>query len=272
MARRRLSIFMILALLWLAPGARADAAERMTVARQEYAYDPRADMVTLDLSTVYSGSDAEGFRMLYRRMGADGYSKAKMDYYREMYGTAIEAAPVLVTDNADTVETRERYRIVLAGPDDEALRHRFPIYPDLLRGFFSGLPSMIQQPYPLDATLDRRDIVTVTAPTLGTYSVPDGAVANPAFTFTRTASARPGHVELDYRLRFRTAAVPVEGFTQYRASIELMDHNVYAWIDLDRDLYHRYYRAIPRIAQAAGVIVLLTAVAGIWWSFRQRIL
>jgi hypothetical protein len=259
----------ILAALWLASGARADGIERSTVARQEYAYDPRDDVVTLELSTVYSGSDAEGFRTLYRRMGPDGYAQAKLEYYREMYGTAIEAAPVSVMDAGDTVEARERYQIVLAAPDDDALRHRFPIYPDLLRGFFSSLPNTIQQPYPLDGTLDRRDIVTVTAPTLGTYAVADGAVSNPAFTFTRKAEARSGRIEMDYHLHFQADNVSPADFARYTADIERMDHNVFAWIDLDRDLYHRYYRDIPRIVQGAVAIALLAAL-GAWWFVGRR--
>src|ERR1700743_1042579 len=90
MARRGRSIIMLLAALWTAsvawpPGARGDDAARTTVARQDYAYDPGTESVTLDLVTVYSGQDAEAFRALYREMGAEGYSRAKLDYYRTMY-------------------------------------------------------------------------------------------------------------------------------------------------------------------------------------------
>jgi len=252
MARRR-SIILLLATLWLSPTA--DGAERMTVARQNYAYSPRTDAVTLDLSTVYSGSDAEAFRDLYRRLGPDGYAQAKLDYYRTMYSAIAEAAPATVKDGGDTIETRELYTVSLADPDDDDLKHRFPIYPDLLRGFFSALPPMIQQPYKLDGTLDRRDIVTVTAPTLGTYTLRDGAVTSPTFAFTRKATASSGRVELDYHLRFLANSVPTADFEQYRADIERMDHNIYAWIDLDRDLYHRYYRDLPTIARGTAIVL-----------------
>jgi hypothetical protein len=267
MTRQRRSIILLFAALW---PITATGAERMTAARQDYAYDPRAKAVTLDLTTVYSGIDAGRFRDLYRRLGRDGYDQAKLDYYRGMYGAAAETAPLTVKDDPDrdTVETHERYKVSLAGSDDDELKHRFPIYPDLLRGFFVQLPPTIQQPYALDGTLDRRDIVTVTAPTLGTYTIGDGGVADSYFTFTRKASAGPGRVEMDYRLRFLADSVPIADFAQYSADIERMDHNIFAWIDLDRDVYHRFYRDIPKIIRGVAAVVLLGA--GVWWFFRKR--
>jgi hypothetical protein len=262
MVGQRRSIGVVLAVLWFAPAAWADGAGRLTVARQNYAYSPRTDSVTLELATVYSGSDAEGFRALYGQLGTDGYSKAKLDYYGTMYSTVAEAAPPAVKDGGDTIETWELYAISLADPDDDELKHRFPIYPDLLRGFFSSLPPTVQQPYALDGTLERRDIVTVTAPTMGTYQVRDGAVAGGAFAFTRKATASAGRVELDYRLRFLASSVPVADYEHYRTDIERMDHNIYAWIDLDRDLYRRYSQDIPKIARAVAA-PLLIAVAGL---------
>ena len=267
MAQRQGPVILLLAALWL--GHAANAAERTTVARQTYAYSPRNDAVTLDLTTVYSGSDAEGFRALYRRLGPDGYAQAKLDYYRTMYSAVAETAPPAVKDSGDTVETRELYTVSLADPDDDDLKHRFPIYPDLLRGFFSSLPPTVQQPYQLDGTLDRRDIVTVTAPTLGTYALRDGEVTSPAFAFTRKAAAGPGRVELDYRLRFLAGSVPVADYEQYRAEIERMDHNIYAWIDLDRDLYHRYYRDIPKIVRGAAILLAAAAILA-WLAVRLR--
>jgi len=247
------------------------AAERTTEARQNYAYDPRTETVTLELTTIYTGEDADRFRDLYRRIGQDGYDRAKMDYYRGMYGTVAETMPLAVTDCTDTVETRERYTVSLPRFDDDLLKHRFPIYPDLLRGFFAQLPTMIQQPYKLDGTLDRRDIVTVTAPTLGAYEVGDGAVSDRYFTFTRTASASSGRIEMDYRLRFLADQVPVADFVEYGADIARMDHNIFAWIDLDRDVYHRYYRDIPNLIRGVAAAALLLAGAALgWWFFRKH--
>jgi hypothetical protein len=270
MGVRRYSIILLLTAPWLAPAAGADSAQRMTVARQHYAYDPEAGTVTLDLTTVYSGIDAERFRDLYQRIGPDGYDRAKLDYYRGMYGAIAETMPPSVKDDRDTVETRERYTVSLADPDDDDLKHRFPIYPDLMRGFFAQLPPAIQQPYALDATLDRRDIVTVTAPTLGTYAIPDSAVSDAYFIFSRQGSAGSGRVEMDYRLRFLTNAVPVADFAEYSADIARMDHNIFAWIDLDRDIYHRYYRDMPRIIRGMAAIAVSVVVAGAWWFIRKR--
>jgi hypothetical protein len=269
MGVRRHSIILLLAAQWLAPVAGADSAARITVARQDYAYDPGTGIVRLDFTTVYSGSDAERFRDLYHRIGPDGYDKAKLDYYREMYGAIAEAAPTAVKNDRDTVETRERYTVSLADPDDDELKHRFPIYPDLLRGFFAQLPATIQQPYALDGTLDRRDIVTVTAPTLGIYDVRDSSVADAYFTFSRKATTGSGWVGMDYRLRFLTDSVPVADFAAYSADIARMDHNVFAWIDLDRDIYHRYYRDMPKIIRGVAAIVLLGTALG-WWFFGKR--
>ena len=268
---RRHSIILLLAALWLAPAARADSAERMTVARQDYAYDPGTRVVTLDLGTVYTGQDADMFRALYARIGPSGYSRAKLDYYRTMYDAIAEAAPPAVKDDRDrnVIEAREHYAINLAQPDDEEPAHRFAIYPDLLRGFFAQLPPTIQQPYTLDGTLDRRDIVTVTAPTLGTFEVPDSGVSNPAFSFTRKAIIAPGRVELDYRLRFLTDRVPSADFEQYRADIARMDHNIFAWIDLNRDFSHRYYRDMPKIIRGVAAAVLCGVALG-WWFLRKR--
>jgi hypothetical protein len=269
MARRRRSIIMLLAALSLT-AAEAIAADRMTEARQNYAYDPRTESVTLDLTTVYSGIDAERFRDLYRQIGADGYSKAKLDYYRGMYGNVAQATPLALNDNRDTIETRERYTFSLANPDDDDLKHRFPIYPDLLRGFFAQLPPTIERPYPLDSTLDRRDIVTVSAPTLGTYAIRDADISDGYFAFTRKTSTGSGHIKMDYRLRFLADSVPVAEFAAYSADIERMDHNIFAWIDLDRDFYHRHYRDIPTMIRgAAATLVLAGAVLG-WWLFRKR--
>jgi hypothetical protein len=271
MGVRRHAIILLLAALWLAPAARADNAERMTVARQDYAYDPRTRIVTLDLGTVYTGQDADMFRSLYARIGPDGYSRAKLDYYRTMYDAIAEAAPPAIKDDRahNVIEARERYTVTLAQSDDEEPAHRFAIYPDLLRGFFSQLPATIQQPYALDGTLDRRDIVTVTAPMLGTYEVRDSGVSNPAFSFTRKAITAPGRVGLDYRLRFLTDRVAVADFEQYRADIARMDNNVFAWIDLDRDVYRRYYRDMPKIIRGVAAAVLLGAALG-WWFLRRR--
>jgi len=269
MARLRRSIILLPAALWLASAARADGAERMTVARQTYAYSSGTESVTLDLSTIYSGPDAEGFRDLYRRLGPDGYAQAKLDYYRTMYSDVAEAAVPTVKDGGDTVETRELYTVSLADTDDD-LKHRFPIYPDLLRGFFSTLPPTIQQPYKLDRTLDRRDIVTVTAPTLGTYTLRDGAVTSPTFAFTRKATASSGRVELDYHLRFLADSVPTADFEQYRADIERMDHNIYAWIDLERDFYHRHYRDMPKIIRGVAIAGLAVLAGSICLFVRRR--
>ena len=272
MGVRRHSIILLLAAPWLAPAVWADSPGRTVVARQDYAYDPGTATVTLDLATVYGGEDAARFRALYRRLGTDGYDRAKLDYYRGMYGAVTETAPLAVRDDpgGDTVETRERYKISLADGEDDALKHRFPIYPDLMRGFFAQLPTTIQQPYMLDATLDRRDIVTVTAPTLGTYSLQDGAVSDSYFAFTRKASAGSGRVEMDYRLRLLTDRVPVADFVAYSADIARMDHNIYAWIDLDRDVYRRYYRDIPKIARGAAAVLLLSGLMLAWWIRRRR--
>jgi len=269
MTRQRRSIILLLAALW---PITATGAERMTTARQDYAYDPKTNAVTLDLTTVYSGIDAGRFRDLYQRLGRDGYDQAKLDYYRGMYGAVAETAPLTIKDDpdSDTVETRERYTVSLAESEDDDLKHRFPIYPDLLRGFFARLPPMIQQPYALDATLDRRDIVTVTAPTLGTYRVADGDVADGYFAFTREASAGPGRVEMDYRLRFLTDRVPVADFAGYSADIERMDHNIFAWIDLDRDFSHRNYWDLPKIIRGVAAAVLLGAALGGWFWRRRR--
>jgi hypothetical protein len=269
MARRRQLIPLLLVAPWLMSATGAVGAERMTVARQHYAYDPEAGTVTLDLTTVYSGIDAERFRDLYQRIGPDGYDRAKLDYYREMYGAIAETMPPAIRDDSDTVETRERYTVSLAEPDDDELKHRFPIYPDLMRGFFAQLPATIQQPYVLDGTLDHRDIVTVTARTLGTYAIQDSAVSDAYFTFTRKANTGSGRVEMDYRLRFLTDSVPVTDFATYSADIARMDHNVFAWIDLDRDVYHRYYRDMPKIIRGLAAALLVVVALG-WWLFGKR--
>jgi hypothetical protein len=272
MRAHRLSIILLLGVLGTAPTARAFDAEPNTVARQDYRYDPRAGSVTLDLTTIYRGRDADDFRAAYTRLGQAGYAKAKLDYYRTMYDSVAEAAAPTIKDDPgrNVIETSERYTMSLAGLEDDTELHRFAIYPDLLRGFFSSLPAALQRPYPLDAAFDRRDIVTVDAPTLGTYAISDGAENGRYFAFTRTASGRPGHVAMDYRLRFLADHVPVEDFEQYRADIERMDHNVYAWIDLDRDFYHRYYRDIPRMIVAAAVAGLAAIVATGWWLLQRR--
>jgi hypothetical protein len=272
MGVRRHSIILLLAALSLAPAARADSAERTTVARQDYAYDPGTRVVTLDLGTVYTGQDADMFRSLYARIGPDGYSRAKLDYYHGMYGAIVETAPLAVRDDPDrgTVETRERYAISLAEPEDDEFKHRFPIYPDLLRGFFAQLPATIQQPYILDGTIDRRNVVTVSAPTLGTYSLQDGEVWDSYFAFTRKANAGSGRVEMDYRLRFLTDRVPVADFAEYSADVARMDHNIFAWIDLDRDVYHRYYWDMPKIIRGVAAVVLLSGAVFGWWFFRKR--
>ncbi len=48
MGERRHSIILLLAMLWLAPAAMADSAERKTVARQDYSYDPTPSILTLN--------------------------------------------------------------------------------------------------------------------------------------------------------------------------------------------------------------------------------
>ena len=270
MARQRRSIIFLLAALW-PPASWADGAEQITVARQTYIYSPRTDSVYLDLTTAYSGADADAFRARYRQMGADGYAQAKLDYYRTMYSAIAVAAPVTVKDGGDTVETRERYTISLADPDDEMLKHRFPIYPDLLRGFFSSLPPTIEQPYRIQGTPDRRDVVTVDAPTLGTYALGGGAVSGNYFDFTRNARAWSGHIEMDYRLRFHGDSVAVADYAQYSADIERMDHNIYAWIDLDRDFYHRHARDMPRIVRGVAIAGLALLACMGWWLVRRRI-
>jgi len=75
---------------------------------------------------------------------------------------------------------------------------------------------------------------------------------------------------MDYRLRFLTGSVSPEAFERYRADIEEMDHNIYAWIDLDRDFYHRYYRDIPRMMRGAAVILAIALGGGIWWVMRRH--
>lgn len=268
---RHLSIILLLGALWTGP-IRAEQAEPTTVARQNYRYDPGARSVTLDLTTVYSGGDAQSFREFYAKTGADGYAKAKLDYYRTMYDGVAEAAPPAVKDDAgrNTIETTERYTISLAGLEDDEELHRFAIYPDLMRGFFSRLPPLVYHPYPLDAGFYQRDIVTVDASTLGLYAIPGGTVSSAYFTFTRNARALPGHIELDYRLRFLADSVPVGEFEGYRADIERMDRNIYAWIDLDRDFYHRYYRDIPKMIQIGAAVAGFVVIIGAWWLLRRQ--
>jgi hypothetical protein len=271
MARQGQSIVILLVAIWLAPAAYAGSAERSTLERQDYTYDPRTGTVTLDLMTVYSGHDADVLRALFTNIGWGEYSRAKLVYYRRMYGAIAETAqPVVEDDNErNIIEIREHYKVSLAEPDDD-LKHRFPIYPDLLRGFFAQLPATIQQPYALDGALDRRDIVTVTALTLGTYAIQDSAVSDGYFTFTRKASAGAGRVEMDYGLRFLADRVPVTDFAAYTADIARMDHNIFAWIDLDRDVYHRYYRDIPKIIRAVAAIVLVVGAVFARWLLRKR--
>src|SRR5580693_985942 len=106
-----LSIILLLSALSFAPAAGADdGAGPTTVARQNYAYDPKTKTVTLDLKTVYSGCDAELFRVFYARTDAQAYSKAKLDYYRTMYDTVAEATPPTVKDDhgRNVIETAER--------------------------------------------------------------------------------------------------------------------------------------------------------------------
>jgi hypothetical protein len=270
MRAHRLSIILLLGALWAA-AARAGEAEPTTVARQDYTYDPRAKTVTLALTTVYSGRDADAFRLFYANAGQEGYRTAKLDYYRTMYDAVAEAAPPKVKDDRNAIETTEHYTVSLAEAEDDEPLHKFPIYPDLLRGFFSKLPPTIRQPYPLDAALDRRDIVTVTAPTLGSYELRGAEVSGRYFTFTRNARSLPGHVEMDYRLRFLASGVPVAEFEQYRADIEEMDHSIYSWIDLDRGLHRRYYRDIPTMIRGAGLVAVIVALAtGIWWFAARK--
>jgi len=271
MRAHRLSIILLLAMPWIAP-VRAGETGPTTVARQNYSYDTRTQTVTLDLKTAYSGGDADLFRQIYAKAGADAYTKAKLDYYRTMYDAVAAAAPPVVTDDPgrNTVETAERYTIGLGGLEDDEQLHRFAIYPDLLRGFFSRLPAQVHHPYPLNAAFDQRDIVTVDAPTLGLYEIRSGAVSSAYFGFTRQVRARPGHIEMDYRLRFLADSVPVGDFERYRGDIERMDHNIYAWIDLDRDFYHRYYQDIPAILRSGGAAILIAALGGAIWLLRRR--
>jgi hypothetical protein len=271
MAPRRQWIVTLLAALWLAPAAYAVSAERSTVERQDYTFDPRTGTVTLDLLTTYSGHDADVLRALFTNIGWGEYGRAKLVYYRRMYGAIAETAQPAVEDDHERniIEIREHYKVSLAETEDEDLKHRFPIYPDLLRGFFSQLPATIQQPYALDGTLDRRDIVTVTAPTLGTYAIQDSSVTDADFAFTRKANTGSGRVEMDYRLRFLADTVPVADFATYSADIARMDHNIFAWIDLDRDVYHRYYRDMPRIIRGVAALAVVGVALG-WWFLRRR--
>jgi hypothetical protein len=273
MHARRLSIILLLGALWTAPAARADdGTQPATVARQNYTYDPNSKSITLDLKTIYSGRDADLFRQFYAKAGGDGYRHAKLGYYRTMYDAVAEAAPPMVKDDRErnTIEMTERYTISLADLEDDQQLHRFPIYPDLMRGFFSRLPPLVHHPYPLDPGFNQRDIVTVDAPTLGLYAIPGATVSSPYFTFTRSARALAGHLEMDYRLRFLLDNVPAGEFEQYRSDIEQMDHNIYAWIDIDRDFYHRHYRDIPKMVRGAGLAALLILPGAAYWLVRHR--
>jgi len=108
----------------------------------------------------------------------------------------------------------------------------------------------------------------VTAPTLGTYAIPDSFVSDAYFVFTRKADTGSNRVEMDYRLRFLTGSVPVADFAAYSADVARMDHNIFAWIDLDRDVYYRYYRDVPRIIRGLAAAVLVVVTLG--WSFLRR--
>jgi len=131
-----------------------------------------------------------------------------------MYDAVAEAAAPKVKDDRDhdVIETTERYTISLDGLEDNEPLHWLPIYPDLMRGFFSRLPAQVHHPYPLNVAFDQRDIVTVDAPTLGLYAIRNGAVSSPYFTFLRRVDARPGHIEVDYCLHFLADSVPAGEF------------------------------------------------------------
>jgi hypothetical protein len=75
---------------------------------------------------------------------------------------------------------------------------------------------------------------------------------------------------MDYRLRFLADTVPVADFAEYSADTERMDHNVFAWIDLDRDVYHRYYRDVPNIIRGVAAAVLVVGAVFARWFLRKR--
>jgi len=52
----------------------------------------RGEEVTALTALWPKGIDAGRFRDLYRRLGRDGYDRAKLDYYHGMYGAVTETA------------------------------------------------------------------------------------------------------------------------------------------------------------------------------------
>ena len=234
-------------------------AEATTVARQNYTWNADTGAIDMVFRITYSAQDADLFRGIYANLGREKYDRTKLDYLQKIYKDLAETKPLSVQDDREKneVETLESYSLAYQAVKDNQIEHRFPVYPTLLRGFFAELPATRQHPYALNETLNRRNIVTLDIPTLGKFAIRDATLFGKGLIFTRKVHSEADSLVLDYGLKFVTDRVSAADFPKLRADIRKMDTGIYAWIDINRGFYRRYYQDFPRIVLGLFAVILL---------------
>jgi thioredoxin-like negative regulator of GroEL len=205
------------------PGQQLDGP--LVTSRAEF--DLRAGVekeASVEVRTIYRGSEADGLRRRLRRQSAAEIGADYLDYYKGRYPTIHAQNAPKVTDDlrANQIEVTESYRLERAFEVLDSGKRQFSVEAELINAHLHKLSLASRAtPFELEYPVDETQSIRIRLPSAFPVKDEKFEIDCPQFHYDSQVSHDANDVLLQYRYRSLTDTIPAEAleeFAKHRAA------------------------------------------------------
>ena len=190
-------------------------------------FDLRAGVdkeASLNVTTLYRGSEADELRRKLRRETAVELGKVYLNYYKRRYAAirAVDAPKVMDDPRSNQITVSESYRVERLFEADASGKKRFSVEAEIVNEHLNTLATPVRStPFALESPVNSSEHIRIRMPE--DFGVKDDTVKidSPYFHYDSRVSHAGNDVLLDYQYRSLGDTVPreaLEAFLQKRAA------------------------------------------------------
>ena len=184
----------------------------------EYRVEENLLRYEVDVTTVFSGADAEVVRRQLDGTSEEELQEGYLEYYQAEHLTVSVREPLSVVDDRErnVIEIGERYAVV-SNSDEGLLGFPFVTFDLELGNELSLAGTDRTAPLALNFPRRRRETIRIETPSAWGFVPIEEAVSNQWFDFVATSTIAPDRrsIELEYVLETRSGTVAVADLPEY---------------------------------------------------------